>query len=244
MRLFRNHPQLRWEHRIHEQILMPLRRMNGELRHTDLVVHHTGYLDPALRERKRARDLRLLLMEYAEQPEHPFTLFNLGMTYESMNRPADALPHLERSLALSDPDASIVRKLYYLIVQCRKQLNETVQALADCQRGRRFIRWTANSCPRRGRSSSRPCGCFTTPGRWPLASCGRSCSCSTSTSPRAGTWEEPRKRSRPSSKSTPTMPTRAVTWTSCKHSGAPGREHEQTGRASSSDEFNNTAAVK
>ena len=36
---------------------------------------------PAGQEKKRERDLRILHLELAERPEHPFTLFNLGMTY-------------------------------------------------------------------------------------------------------------------------------------------------------------------
>jgi hypothetical protein len=37
-----------------------------ELRHTDIQILHTGYLDPALRQGKRERDLRLLFLEYPE----------------------------------------------------------------------------------------------------------------------------------------------------------------------------------
>src|SRR5438128_9125567 len=86
--------------------------------------------------RKRERDLRLLLLEYAEQPDHPFTLFNLGMSY--LDRPAEALPFLERSLARSDPGDSIVRKLYYYLVQCHRQMEQPDEALAACQRGRSY----------------------------------------------------------------------------------------------------------
>jgi len=80
--------------------------------------------------------MRLLLLEQAEQPDHPFTLFNLGMSYLDLKRPADALPLLERSLARSDSAASIVRKLHYMIVQCHRQLGQPAEALAACRRGR------------------------------------------------------------------------------------------------------------
>jgi glycosyltransferase involved in cell wall biosynthesis/tetratricopeptide (TPR) repeat protein len=136
VRLFRNHPHIRWEHRVHEQILPAVRRLGGELRFTDIQVQHTGYLDPELRARKRERDLRLLLLEYAELPEHPFTLFNLGMTYLDLQYPSLALPLLERSLAHSEPGDSIVRKLHYLIVQCHRRMEKREEALAACQRGR------------------------------------------------------------------------------------------------------------
>ena len=123
VRLFRNHSRLRWEHRIHEQILPAVRRAGGTPRFSDIMVHHVGYQDAALRLKKRERDLRLLLLELGELPNHPFTLFNLGMTYLDMKRPAEALPMLQRSLDGSAPADSIVRKLHYLIVQCHRQMN-------------------------------------------------------------------------------------------------------------------------
>jgi glycosyltransferase involved in cell wall biosynthesis len=70
VRLFRNDPRIRWEFRVHEQILGSVRRAGGTPRFTDIVICHTGYQDAELRRRKSERDLRLLLMEYAEQPDH------------------------------------------------------------------------------------------------------------------------------------------------------------------------------
>ena len=48
----------------------------------------------AAQERKLERDLRLLQLELAERPEHPFTLFNLGMTHVHSGRFAEAADYL------------------------------------------------------------------------------------------------------------------------------------------------------
>jgi GT2 family glycosyltransferase/Tfp pilus assembly protein PilF len=138
VRLFPRHPELRWQYRVHEQILPALRRRGGEVRWTDVVIHHAGYQDPALRGRKLERDLRLLNLEHAEHPDDPFTLFNLGSVYQELGKAAEALPLLRRSLELSHPSDSIVRKLYALIVQCHRQLGQSAEALAACQNGRKF----------------------------------------------------------------------------------------------------------
>ena len=79
VRLFRNLPGLAWEHRIHEQILPALKRRGATPRWADVVVHHIGYQDPQLQPQKLARNLRLLHLEYQEQPNHAYTLFNMGM---------------------------------------------------------------------------------------------------------------------------------------------------------------------
>src|SRR5438105_2817823 len=81
---------------------------------------HAGYQDPALRRRKLERDLRLLGLEEAEQPDDPFTLFNLGSVYQELGKLDEALPLLRRSLERSAPGDSIVRKLYALLVHCHR----------------------------------------------------------------------------------------------------------------------------
>jgi tetratricopeptide (TPR) repeat protein len=138
VRLFRNHPEIRWRYRVHEQILPAVRSVGGEVRWTDIAVHHTGYRDPALRARKQARDLRLLEREDAENPDDPFTLFNRGWALSELGRPAEALPRLLRSLERSDPRDSIVRKLYALVAQCHRRLGRLEPALAACADGRRL----------------------------------------------------------------------------------------------------------
>jgi tetratricopeptide (TPR) repeat protein len=137
LRLFRNHPQVRWQFRVHEQILLAVRAQKGEVRWSDVVIHHTGYQDAALRGRKLERDLRLLQLEQAEQPEHAFTLFNLASVYQEMGRKAEALEMFRRSLERSAPEDSIVRKLYASIAQCHRDLGQHQEALDVCGAGRK-----------------------------------------------------------------------------------------------------------
>jgi GT2 family glycosyltransferase/Flp pilus assembly protein TadD len=137
IRLFRNHPQVRWQYRVHEQILPAIRDQGGDVRFTEIVIHHTGYCDPGVRAKKLQRDLRLLHLEQAEQPDDPFTLFNLGAILQELGQHAEALPCLRRSLERSQPSDSIVRKIYALLVGCHKALGQKDPAFAACQEGRR-----------------------------------------------------------------------------------------------------------
>jgi len=70
IRLFPVREGVRWTYAVHEQILPALRRANVSVRWTDLTVRHTGYTDPALRERKLQRDCKILEAELAERPEN------------------------------------------------------------------------------------------------------------------------------------------------------------------------------
>jgi tetratricopeptide (TPR) repeat protein len=136
VRLFPNHPALRFSYRVHEQIIPALRRLGSDLRWSQVAIHHVGYQDRAVRLRKLRRDLRLLHLEDDEHPGDPFTLFNLGSVYQELRQPAEALPFLQRSLERSEPRDSIVRKLYALIVQCQRKLGRKDEALATCRAGR------------------------------------------------------------------------------------------------------------
>ena len=138
IRLFRNRPEHRFTYRVHEQILPAIRETHGKDVHCPVVITHLGYADPKLRRRKLDRDLRLLHMELREQPDDPFTLFNVGSIYHELGRPADAIGLLERSLEKSNPGASIVRKLYALIAQCHQELRQPDEALRVCREVRHF----------------------------------------------------------------------------------------------------------
>jgi tetratricopeptide (TPR) repeat protein len=135
VRLFRNDPALRWEYRVHEQILPALRRRDAAVRWVDVVIHHAGYQDPDLRRRKLERHRRLLQMESAEKPDDPFVLFNRGCIAQELGRLEEAIPLLRRSLELSHQKDSIVRKLYALLAQCHRQLGQGGLALAACRKG-------------------------------------------------------------------------------------------------------------
>ena len=130
VRLFPNHPDLRWKFRIHEQILLELRRLGGTVRWSDVVIHHIGYQDAHVRQLKLKRDQRLLLLEDQENPDNPFTLFNLGSAFLEQRSCSGqgGTGVLQRSLQLSHPSDSIVRKLYSLLAHATGSLGKLAES--------------------------------------------------------------------------------------------------------------------
>ena len=137
VKLIRNRPDLRFQGRIHEQVLPAIRAVGGKVAWTDLFVVHSG-TDHSRegQERKRQRDLRLLYLELDERPDHPFTLFNLGMTNVDGSQFAEAEKYLRRSIERSGPEESQLRKAYALLVYSQMQLGRSEEALKTCQVGR------------------------------------------------------------------------------------------------------------
>jgi tetratricopeptide (TPR) repeat protein len=136
VKLFRNRPDLRFDGRIHEQILRAINAASGEVAWSDLFVLHSGYdHSPEGQKRKLERDLRILHQELKERPEHPFTLFNLGMTYADVGEYRQAADYLHRSLKASGPKESHLRKVYALLVNCYRNLELPHVAEDWCRQG-------------------------------------------------------------------------------------------------------------
>ena len=136
VKVFRNREDLRFEGRIHEQILPAIRRAEGDVVWTDLFVVHSGSdHSPLAQSRKLERDFRLLELDLRERPDHPFVLFNLGMTHLDAGNSARAAEFLERTLAVSGAFDSHVRKAYALLAASYSGLGREREALAVCRDG-------------------------------------------------------------------------------------------------------------
>jgi GT2 family glycosyltransferase/tetratricopeptide (TPR) repeat protein len=137
VKLFRNRPDLRYEFRIHEQVLPSIRRIGGAIAFSDLNVVHSGAdRTPEGYRRKLRRDLRLLKMELAERPGCPFTLFNLGMTYSDAKKYRRGVHWLRASIAASQPGDSHLRKAYALLASSLFQLGRYDEAAEAIRQGR------------------------------------------------------------------------------------------------------------
>jgi GT2 family glycosyltransferase/tetratricopeptide (TPR) repeat protein len=136
VKVFRNLPAIRFTGRIHEQVLPAIRRLGGNVEWTDIFIAHSGSdITTEGRIRKQNRDLRLLELELADNPDNTFTLFNMGMTLLDAGRPSDALNSLCRGLQLAASGDSHIRKLYALLVQAYSELDRRQTALWTCVQG-------------------------------------------------------------------------------------------------------------
>ncbi len=136
VKVFRRIPAIAFSGRIHEQVLPSIRLLGGVVEWTSIYVTHSGSDQTAEgRARKQNRDLRLLELELADDPDGTFTLFNLGMTYLDMSRPTDALNVLCRSLQVAEAGDSHLRKVYSLLVQAYTELGRAQTAMKTCIKG-------------------------------------------------------------------------------------------------------------
>jgi tetratricopeptide (TPR) repeat protein len=136
-RLFRNHPEIRWRYRVHEQITPAVLRLGHPLRSTDIVIQHAGFEDAQVHRGKLERNTRLLELDLRDHPEDAFILFNLGTAYADLGRLDQAIGLLRQSVAQSPPGDATGRVASLALLQCHRRLGQGNEALAVCLEGRR-----------------------------------------------------------------------------------------------------------
>jgi tetratricopeptide (TPR) repeat protein len=136
VRLFRNDPEIRWEYRVHEQVLPALQRAGHQVHRTDILISHTGYQDHAKQAGKMQRNLRLLLLDLADRPDDPFTLFNLGLAYSKLRAHDAAVDPLLRSLKMLAPDSHLRPKATAALVRAYDRLGRSEEAWTTCSAAR------------------------------------------------------------------------------------------------------------
>jgi len=111
-RIFRNHPAIRFEGAIHEQILPSIKRLRGKILKTDIIIHHWAYaLNPEKKRLRAERNLNYLITELRKFPDDPFIHFNLGKTYHELNNKDKAILEYKKVLKLNNEDMKLKYEL-------------------------------------------------------------------------------------------------------------------------------------
>jgi glycosyltransferase involved in cell wall biosynthesis len=127
IRLFRNDPRVRWERRIHEQIISSIERHGGDLRKTDVVVRHLGYTGDSTVVQKALRNLRLCELECLDRPLDAYAQFCRGAALSVLGRYPESL--IAFNLAASGPLPDLSRRKLYAEM-ARSYLREGSPSLA------------------------------------------------------------------------------------------------------------------
>ncbi len=114
---------VRYEGRVHEQPVSTLPHHR-----TSLHLGHDGYLD-AQADRKRARNLPLLLLERADHPDDPYILYQIGTEAERRGDHAEASACYEEALALTPPDANWRHAMIVRHLHCLGQSGQSARAI-------------------------------------------------------------------------------------------------------------------
>jgi len=100
IRVFPNKEQIKFEGRIHEQILPSIRKLGLSEIKLSLEIIHTGYDDPELLKEKQRRNLELFKEQFpGEKGMNSLDMFHYGTCYNILGEHENALKWLVASLA-------------------------------------------------------------------------------------------------------------------------------------------------
>lgn len=134
LRVFRNHPEIRYERELHEQVLPSIERaLPGAkiVSAADVRILHHGYQrEEVQRKGKQFRNLPLARQAVKEIGDD-FSHFNLGIELLIHKRFSQALAELEEAERLLNPNSGLLPKLAKAKVYCLMSLGERERALRE-----------------------------------------------------------------------------------------------------------------
>jgi glycosyltransferase involved in cell wall biosynthesis len=134
-RLFRRIENLQWTGRVHEQLRLPPGEDAIDAVWSDVRIDHLGYQDRATQQRKLQRNMRLLRMDYAINPDDESTLLHLGMAYFHLGRWSDADTCLRQLLSAAKKAGDHLRQVYASLAHIALKQGKVAESLATLAQG-------------------------------------------------------------------------------------------------------------
>jgi len=114
IRMFPNHPRLRFVGAVHEQVYPSLVALGLPLDYTDILVHHTGYTDPETVKAKQARNRAILEKRVTHGEGGAIQWYQLATTNQDLGEVEEAEKGFRKALDLvrkGDPDKHLASVL-------------------------------------------------------------------------------------------------------------------------------------
>lgn len=134
-RLFRADPRVRWQYRVHEQLMPCLQQLGYAFGWPGIRIDHEGYVDPEVVREKSARNLRMGRVQYAVAPDDPAVLYHLGQEFVRLGNSNEALGYLFKSLQFANPKDSWVARVYVETVAALSRVGRKPEALQLARQG-------------------------------------------------------------------------------------------------------------
>jgi len=132
-RFFRCLPGVRYEGRVHEQIVPSLHRTGLPVLASDIVIHHLGYSLPGDAQfAKRERNLRLLKRQIEDDSRDGFAMYCLASLYDEMGEDTSCVTWCRQSIAVAHAQP----KAHFLLGTKLLKLDRPAEALGAFRNAR------------------------------------------------------------------------------------------------------------
>jgi glycosyltransferase involved in cell wall biosynthesis len=117
LRMFPNHPALRFRYQVHEQLLHAVAKLGLHVFWTETTLHHTGYEDPELKKQKARRNLLLLEEDPGRVAREPSLAMAIGDSYYILGEYENGIAAYQRAMDMPDCE-TINRDIYRELPSC------------------------------------------------------------------------------------------------------------------------------
>ena len=117
LRMFPNHPGMRFRYRIHEQLLHNVAKLGLHVFYTETTLYHTGYEDPQMKKDKAQRNLQLLEGERERIAVEPSLAMSVGDSYYIVGEFEKGIEAYKKTMAMPNCE-KINRDIYFELPCC------------------------------------------------------------------------------------------------------------------------------
>ena len=130
-RLFKNHSELKFTGRVHEQISGSTRKLNYKLVDSNIEIIHLGYNIPKDEFQKKAeRNLELLKAEFEQNPTG-YNAFQIAQTLIILNKKDESTPYLQKAASDKNLEKTHRAHSYRLLSAISLEKNNLEEALKN-----------------------------------------------------------------------------------------------------------------
>ena len=137
VRMFPNHPKMRFEGKIHEQIIPAAEKLGFKQRFLGIKIIHTGYTSIERLKEKMERNVRILEEEEKKQPDAWWVKRYLALSYSKLGRIKEAEEKLKKAIELISPGQKIWLFDLYMnlcdIYKVQGKLDDALDALDEAE---------------------------------------------------------------------------------------------------------------
>lgn len=143
-RLFRNFREFAFTGRIHEEISVSLSEKNAKVQESNIIINHLGYVkDEKTFREKQNRNLKLLKIQFDENPDNWYASFNLGQTYMLLGIISEAKYYLMKTIESNAVPTDTLASIYNNLGECLLKEKKYDEAIACCKQSISLI---SNQC--------------------------------------------------------------------------------------------------
>ncbi len=145
LRMFPNHPEIRFERKVHEQVAFAIQRLKMPVFREDVRIDHVGYGTPEIKHQKALRNREILLADFPRYQGDPAYVSSIGDSYFLTEEFDTAIQWYRKVLEIPDGE----RGQPDIFRQMPTSIALSYQRMGDREKAHRWIEKAIQASPQK-----------------------------------------------------------------------------------------------